>query len=567
MRRYIFPLLITLCIIASLVPTGYELIRKNDIPSYRSFELVHNYVTDYNFYLSRIRQGYEGRWTVVERYTSEAHEGSFVQILYLFLGKTVRMIPNAIEASAYAYHISRIAFGILFLSLVAWFVQKSFQKPLWQVIAFFLIVTASTWPKFVFMPDASFRFGGYMAWWTLMDSLQRMTFMPHILLGQSLILFLVVAGNDKDTLKKRGNWLFLGFFAFLLGLIFPPGLVFVGASYGISIIVSFALMLRTKKTIRQWGEWGIYEVISRGVIGLVSFPVYLYYTMMFTIYPWKRLVEQDIIRPLPFTFPEYIQALGIMFPLGIVGMIVAFFKKEKVMLVPILWVTTWLLLLFVFQFIPQQSPLRFSEMTPHVPLGILTAYLFFCLGLLKFEMKKTSRIASHIVRVIVYVLLFSVLASGLFHMYSSWLWQRDFVDQKVRAGYPSITMNNYIVYPTRAFVEGLEYIRDMTASNSIILSKNTAGNYIPPYTGRTVYVGHDNTVKREEKMGIVNQFFSGGMSETSAQQFFQNERLSFVFFGPEEQEKNSVTDLSIVYPFLKHVYSNTDVVIYENTQK
>jgi hypothetical protein len=76
MRQKIFSFLVIFFVLFSLLPTFYELKQSSDVPSDRSFELVHNYITDYNFYLSRIREGWDGRWTVIERYTNEPHEGS-----------------------------------------------------------------------------------------------------------------------------------------------------------------------------------------------------------------------------------------------------------------------------------------------------------------------------------------------------------------------------------------------------------------------------------------------------------------------------------------------------------
>ena len=84
--KWVWGALITFFVLFSLVPTGYELLRKNDLHPDRQFELVHNYYTDYNFYLSRIRQGIEGNPLVHEKYTSEPHSGSLFQIVYLAMG-------------------------------------------------------------------------------------------------------------------------------------------------------------------------------------------------------------------------------------------------------------------------------------------------------------------------------------------------------------------------------------------------------------------------------------------------------------------------------------------------
>ena len=145
-------------------------------------------------------------------------------------------------------------------------------------------------------------------------------------------------------------------------MIFPPGLVFLYVLMGV-----YALL---------HGKGMVKFITPYLLVFLISMPSLVYLGLMTSVYPWKRLVEVDIIRPLPFDYWEYIKAIGPMGPIGLMGLMWAFLKREKVMYPAVAWVISWIGLLFVFKFIPAQSPLRFSEMIPHVPLGILAAYLF-----------------------------------------------------------------------------------------------------------------------------------------------------------------------------------------------
>lgn len=271
MRGRIFFLLALVFVLFSLFPTGYELANKGRLRPNRAFELVHNFPTDYNFYLSRIRQGIEGRWTVLEKYTSEPHSGSFLHVLYLWMGRVGQWVRVPWGRSGDVYHVGRIVFGMALLLLIAEYAKKSFRKDSeysedqtisrsdylrvrsadfpkhrisessefsgkWQLLAFLLAVTASTWPKLVYVEVVP-RFGGYMSWWSVMDSLQRITFIPHLLVGQALIVFLLLATSDERVMRRPGNWIFLGILAFLLGMVFPPGLVFVIATLGVLTIL------------------------------------------------------------------------------------------------------------------------------------------------------------------------------------------------------------------------------------------------------------------------------------------------------------------------------------------
>jgi len=406
-----------------------------------------------------------------------------------------------------------------------------------------------------------------MSWWTLMDNLQRLTFLPHLLAGQALLLFLLIAGSDEKTLVPTGNWLFLGIMAVILGMIFPPGLVFVGAAYGVMVVLSFVFSGGRFKKKDTRNEWITTNVLSRAMIGLISFPSLLYFSLMFGLYPWKRLVELDIIHPLPFQFPEYILALGPTLPLGLIGLFLVLFRKDRKFMGVVSWVIAWLVCLFVFQYIPQQSPLRFSEMLPHVPLGILTAYVFYTMSKIKIQKSPLRQgfegQAKLLVKIQKYVAIcipMILIVVGFGVMMSSFLWQKDFIDQKVAAGWPQIYMNNVIVYPITGFVDALVYLEKNTPKDAIVLSDMTAGNYIPPYTGRRVFVGHNNTVNLEEKLSGTQLFFRG--EKKDAYTWLKNNGIGYIFFGPQERELGKLQELIATYPFLTELYKNNDVVLY-----
>lgn len=553
MRRSLWMVLIVVFVIFSLAPSGYELLRMNDIHTDRSFELVHNFPTDYNFYLSRIREGIEGRWTVVERYTSEPHAGSLIHEPYLLLGEVGRFVRVPPGRAGDIYHVARAVLALVLLWAIAAFCIKSFAPPSYRasvfpLTAFLLAVTASSWPKLVAVTGSDivpatlgnwpdWRFGGYMPWWSVMDSLQRITFIPHLLIGQASMLILVVLLTDEELLNKKGTALLTGIAAFVLGMVFPPGLVFIYAFMGLWMLLH----------IRVWKRW----IVPYSSVFLVSIPSLMYLFLMTGMYPWKRLAEVDIIRPIRFDYVEYFKAVGPILPLGIAGLLMAWKRKETRLYPAVIWVGTWAALLGLFFFIPQQSPLRFSEMIPHVPLAILATYFLY----------RLSRAIP--LRIAWTVLPACLIGIGLFHMYSSYLWQKDFVDHKIRATVPLVPTGSYVMYPLKDFVRAIQVLEEQTPATAVILSETTAGNYIPVIAGRTVYAGHDNTVRYEQKREEVATFFAGKMNPSDARVWLMVSRARYVFFGPQEQADGGVNRLESVYPFLKKFYENDHVVLYQ----
>lgn len=570
MKRWILPLLVVFFVLASMWPTLYEIGKRNELPANRTFELIHNYYTDYNFYLSRIREGWDGRWTVVERYTTEPHNGSFIQIFYLLLGQMARVVKYASFAVPGMYHVSRFLLGIVLLALTASFAKSHFKSFSLGVLAFVTAVTASSWPVIVHNSDPlGFRFGGYMPWWTVMDSLQRITFLPHLVFGQVLTVFLLIAGGDLSILRRPGNWIFLGVMAFALGVVFPPGLIFLAVAYGFLIVIEAVADRELLHDPKNRWPWILSRVVSRAMIGIMALPSILYFQLMFGMYPWRRLVEFDLMHPLHFEYWEYVQALGMTFPLGMIGLVWALVRHDKVMKRSIAWVLAWIFCLGVFNFIPQQSPLRFTEMMPHIPLAILSIYVIEQVyGMIQKIGKTIGKRGEkkNALRDTLSTLLFVVAiipsVTGLFFLYSMWLWQKDFLDQKIRAGWPFIAMDNYIVYPVKGVTDIFSYIETATDKDSVILTMLSAGNYIPAWTGRRVYVGHENTVRKEEKLVEAEYFFKGNMTVEQAMNFLHTHGITYVLNGPQEIASSGLPDITKAYPFLIEAVKNSDAALY-----
>jgi hypothetical protein len=126
-----------------------------------------------------------------------------------------------------------------------------------------------------------------------------------------------------------------------------------------------------------------------------------------------------------------------------------------------------------------------------------------------------------------------------------------------------VSMDNYIVYPGKGFTDALWYITDRTPKDAVILTDLTAGNYIPAITGKRVYVGHENTVKKEDKLIESKFFFSGNMTIEQANVFLTTKGIDYVFYGPQEKAYSGSADIKKAYPFLTVAYENTDVTIYK----
>lgn len=553
---------------ASFAPSIYEWNRRTDVKPIRHFELVHNFPTDFNFYVSRIRQGKEGAWLATEKYTSEPHAASLAQVLYVLIGRASDWAHVQTPYVWFSYHVARILFGILALYAIWRFVAFHGKGFSWQVLTFLVVVTASTWPKFEWVAGWP-RFGAYMAWWTQVNELQRIAFLPHVLFGQAVMTFVLwVLAGGFITKKHPGNYVFLGIIGLALGIVFPPALLFsyvVIAVLTTGEVVGFGLSVFTAKKSafkKSLAAWFSDSIIGRFIYGVISAPALIYYSLLFREYPWKRLVEYDVVNPPPFEFREYFLALGPTLPLGILGGIVlllhlrnASARRFKVALA---WVTAWLLMLLIFSHIPQQSPMRFGQMTPHVPLGILTVYLF---GIIASYLKKIKELKP--IRFSVFFVPIFMVCIGLLNMFSSYMWLQDFVDHKLRADIPLVPKGASVMYPLRTLIDTYKWLEVYTPRDAVVLADETTSNYIPVYSGNTTFVGHANTVDHEIKLAATHNFYRKQFNNEIELGWIREKGIDFIIYGPEEKEHSGwIDDLREFYPQLEQVYENDYFKIY-----
>lgn len=555
----------------------YEIATKQQIPKDRYFTLEHNYMFDFNFYLSRIKEGQEGRWQVSEKYFNLPHPPSLFQVMYLYLGKIgglAKLSPTVI------YHGTRLLFGFLLLYLSGRLVMKLIDGK-WQLVTYLFIVTAGSWPVLVWLKPVENniftllgmsqepRFGIHMGWWSAIDSFQRITFLPHVLLGQIFILVFIRVFGWKDywdrSLRKlrylkMGIW---GFAGLIIGIIFPPTLIVIYVYLSLITVAEFGELLWKERINGLTSEkilfWLNTYVIQRVIFIILSVPSFLYVSYMFKFPPWSELPLFDIRHRTNIPYDEYRMALGPVLHLSIIGMVVALIRREK-KLIPIgIWLLSVGALLKIFERVPQQSPLRFTEAALNIPMGILSGYLFWSLSVFINKLKNPFRLISNI---LLRGLAVAVIVLGLSVMTSMYLWKRGETAGKKSGGW-LVPIGIQLAYPLKDFMDGVFFLRDNTNTSKVVLAYVTASNYIPAYAGNYVYIGHANTPDEVEKNKIVANFFSGKMTKDAMNSFIRKENISYIYYGPQEKEWNGGKKMEDIYPDLKKIYENKMVEIYK----
>jgi hypothetical protein len=602
----------------SFYPTYFELKRSDSLsdPS-REFILEHNfYWPDYNLYLSKIRQGFEGRWTGLEKYTSEQHKGSLIQEFYVVLGEMGRIAnlnPN------YAYQLGRIILSPALMIVILLFILYFFKKTFWQITALLITLASGSFPRFFEGNKGALEVGRYMEWWSNIDAVQRITFIPHILFGQVISLFLLyqlLVIKPEFTPKKL---LFYSILANLAGLVFPPSLItLIGVIFLMITIESLRIALfsainlpKNKLLLKEYGNLLLFCVFS--------IPSLFYIFIMTKQLPWSALVDFHRTHPMMIPFWDYILGTGPIFFLGLTGAALSVINKDRKFQPLIYWIMITFGFALVFTYIKEQSPLRFTQTGLFIPLGILGTYLFmkiweiperifsyldkskiitdemggivggtpnknanrqseveYLMGVNYDRTHETEQTVNnpqiitseqteikYILKTIIFAVIFLYIVGNFYIMISSSVkWQTNFITQRANASVPAVPFPPQTMYPLKEWMDGIRWLRDNTNHDDVVLAMVTAGNHIPAYSGNFVYFGQSNTVNYETKQILVNNFFEGRMGKNEADLFFKNGRIKYIFFSVQEKEQAKGAALTKFYPQLKEVYKNPTVTIY-----
>jgi|GEM_PF-6360430 len=544
----------------SIYPTLYEYFRRSKIPPDRSFELVYGFVWDFHVYLSKMLQGAQGGWLVFERYTSEIHNPSLLQIFYLFLGKIGCWFSFSTITS---YHIFRVVFGLLWFLAGFLFIKISFpNRPLLRKLAFLLFVFCGNFPKLVNDPNSyGFLFLGqkfelHMSGWTHLFPSDRVTFVPHWNAGHlftALTLLCLFKWYRLFSSGSRKSWIWgitAGACGLLSGFILPPTLIISLVIFGLfSIKINIDCLLQ-KRNLKQF-YLSYLSVLPFWVLSAIPLIYNLWVT---SFYPWKALVEGDMyITRMQFPYVEYLWGLGVTSVLGILGMILAFLIKKERLIFSGLWVFGSFLLIIVFdKLIVWHNQTRFVQVGIELPLAILTVFFLDSLFSSFKRFRDLLLIISTIILLLPSVLSWVIVIKG----------NNDFVDQKMNGTYPSISMGPYVVYPSSDVMKAIEYLDKNMDTNSVSFSGPAFGNYLGAYSNKTSYIGHGaQTVSYyNEKYPTTERFYKGQISEEEIINVFKKHRVGFIIYGPEEK---GFGEAVLKYKFLKPVFKSNEITIYK----
>jgi len=357
---------------------------------------------------------------------------------------------------------------------------------------------------------------------------------PHVLFSISLIflIFYYFFKAIEDESNKKA--MIVGILALLLFSFHPFQIPLV---YAISLFYLLILFIINKKI--SWDYIKKYLLMF-----FISLPSVLYYIyqLFFNKNILLKAIQNNNFTP---SLPIFIISFGLGLFLALYYSYYIFkkgqFTKEKIFLI------TW----FLGNIILVYSPLNFQRRMLGgfiLPLAILSFYVL----LMIFEKIKSKSKALKIILALTLFFFFSL---------SDWyVYNQDFKYLKIAAA--GEVEHQDLVYVSQEIKEALDWYKENSNDNDIILASYERGNLIPGLTGKKVYMGHPiETIDFAEKKDKVNYFFSTNSHDYWKQNFIKNNKITYIFYSDFEKKLGSFEPDK--YAYLKEVFKNNKASIYK----
>ena len=459
---------------------------------------------DGNSYLAKMMIGQNKGWEFSLPFSPSSGEGEYLFLFYIFLGHMARIL--GLE-NIVVFHAARVLSAILFLFVLNRFIKNIFPSD--QILssqAFVLTIFGSGlgW---------LFSFTGHLFsdfWVAEAYPFLASYTSPHFTLGLALLLMIFLRTfQNKQAFQFRGL-----IYGILISIIMPFG--FVVAAF----VLFFHKMWKWKRT-GEISLWEIYELTPGGL-----FLVYQYYVTLSnpSLSGWNA---QNI------TAAPHIWDLLISFSPGLIFALFAMKKflnsenESKKMI--LIWLVGGIILIYL----PFSLQRRFM-------FGLYIPVAIMAIQGIKEVINRFGVSGKFIFPIVIFV----SFLTNLFLIFS---------------GLMTPAVENSRLFISTQEKNTLQWIRDYTSENSLILCSPEMGLLVPAYTGRKVLYGHPfETLNADSEEKAVLDFYSSGNDREFQKEFILNREIDYIIYGNREAE--------IGYPVLlnqlKIEYQNRKEFIY-----
>ncbi|OGG04252.1 hypothetical protein A2Z33_03830 [Candidatus Gottesmanbacteria bacterium RBG_16_52_11] len=475
---------------ASLIQTFVYIIRT---PAGFTYPLVHNYEADYYWYLSLMRQGWDGKLSVTTRFTGENFPPQPVNTFFPVLGMVSRISGLSLPV---IYTVARVAFGwgLLYMSLRLLRLLKLDKQ---QAVAVMILVVLGV-PLWYLSEGKIVQAGEF---WTGFDPILRITWLPHHLAANclylgGLILFvrLFTGTSLKPPAFIRG--IVLAAVIFMAGAWINPAIIPL-ATVSLGLAIAISLVQRTVPVLKLLAGG---SAVAAGLAGVTL----ALWKVQNSTFPWTAFRDWEQYITYPVTAGSYLLTLGLPGLLALPGIIIALKRKS------LIWnmVTGWFLFpLLGLEILNRLLPLsngRYLQGAGYIPAAILSVPILSAVAVYfrkTMKLKLSTTLAGTVLTIAVVIWGMPAFAAS--------------VSRQMAYAKKNLS-NTQVLVPQNVFGALTEL--SGTPDCGIVMAPDTVSPLIPAFSSCRSVAGHPTfTFNPSEKIALLNSFYSGS-DEVRAQE-------------------------------------------------
>jgi hypothetical protein len=366
---------------------------------------------------------------------------------------------------------------------------------------------------------------------------------PHFTLAMTFIA-LVFEFIWRGWKEGRTRYIVVaGILSLLLGWTHTYDLLIV---YGVMGV--FVLSIWVKQRAFPWSLfWGGVIVAGLSCSGAI------YSVILTTVDPlWEEVLAQfanaGVYTP---TLPHMVILFGFPLIVAVAAWIGLAWRKRgrdrSLWSAENLFVMGWFLAGAALNYIPTDFQIHMLS-SWQIPMMVLVTK-----GLYDFVVPSIARwkpgLGNRATRLVVMVFLVTVLPTNVY----LWVWR--FID---------LARHSYPFYLYQDDVTALDWLRENSAPEDIVLSSITVGQYVPALSGNTAFLAHwAQTVDYYDKVERVNRFFDASAPDGERTDTLNTFGVDYVLHGPAEQDLGSYDPATA--PWLDLAFSTPHVDVYRVT--
>lgn len=317
--------------------------------------------------------------------------------------------------------------------------------------------------------------------------------------------------------KQTKHMVSAGVLALLLGWMHAYDLLLI---YG--IMGTFALFVWWKRRAFPWQLfWGGVIVFGLSCSGAI------YSVILTTVDPlWEEVLAQfanaGVYTPSP---PHMMILFGFPLILAVATWIGLAWRKQWSE--ENLFVMGWFLAGAMLNYIPTDFQIHMLN-SWQIPIMILVTkglheFIVPAIARWRFGIRDSGfGIGDRAKRLVGVAFLLAVLPTNVY------LWTWRFVD---------LARHDYPYYLYRDEIAALDWLRENTSPDDVVLSSLTVGQYVPAVSGNTAFLAHwAQTVDFYDKRDRVARFFDAAASDVERAETLHTFGVDYVLYGPAERE-------------------------------